>query len=638
MEPETSKQSVTTHMTSNKTESKKDGWSGTLKYVGVAAVCLLGTGFAELSTRTPKIQEFGKVGEQFYADFTDPTLATGLEVFVFDSEAVKARQFQVARQENGRWVIPSHHDYPADAAERLAKTASSIIGIERGAMITRWSADHGRYGVVNPKQDSLNVEDVAGVGQRVILKKDDDSVLADYIIGKEVEGQSGEYYVRHPKEDEVYIAKLEIDLSTSFTDWIDDKLFTFSNGDVIGLELNDYAFDEISGTMTERVVTTLSRDEAWGENWELDPPLDVEKEEINKPTVQDALTALADLEVIGVRPKQKGLTPDLKVDNEFIKMQQQFTLMQQDLLSRGFLLQPGDTEDSLSMISREGELIASTANGIRYQLYFGRVFTGSQEELEIGFGDSTEDTAAEDAAAKPDETTDADSEANDASKPGRYLFVRVAFDENLLEGPKSQPLEPQKSARQLELEEAEKSESEEAAEEGEEKSEDDSADKEAEEKKEPTELEKLRQEYDLAQQQYKTDQRDFESRNEKIEEGKKQAEELNRRFAEWYYVIPGASFEKLGLARTDLIKEKESEETTPAAPVTGPGVIVPEAPPLESQTPNESTETATTTEEAEEPAVAEEPNAASGDSTSAPEPAEGQPISEPDPTAATETE
>ncbi len=34
---------------------------------------------------------------------------------------------------------------------------------------------------------------------------------------------------------------------------------------------------------------------------------------------------------------------------------------------------------------------------------------------------------------------------------------------------------------------------------------------------------------------------------------------MNRRFAEWYYVIPGDSFDKLRLSRGDLVKEKAVE-------------------------------------------------------------------------------
>lgn len=579
----------------------KGSWSQTFGYVGAAVACLTVTGFAELFTRPPKIQEFGKVGQEFYSEFTDPTLASALEVYVFDDEEVRAREFKVGRKENGLWVIPSHHHYPADAEERLAKTASSVIGIKRGALVTRWNADHGHYGVINPKQDSLNVEDVEGVGQRLILRKDDDSVLADYIIGNEVEGQTGEYYVRHPQEDEVYIAKLDIDLSTKFTDWIEDKLFTFSNGDVVQLTINDYVFDE--RTVTESIVTNLSREEAWGDNWELDS-LDPETQEINKEKINEALTALSNLEVVGVRPKQKGLTPELTLDREYLRMQAQLDLLQQDLMARGYALQPGKTNESFSLISREGELLAGTNEGLRYQLYFGSVFTGSQEELEIGFGD---DGAKTDAATK--QGTDAESsEAGTevaSGKPGRYLFVRVAFDDSLLDGPKSAPIEPEKSARLRELKAAEK---EDGTTEVDEEQDDAAAEAEDgdDESEEPSEIEKLREEYEEAQQQYKTDLRDFESRQEKIKEGKEKAEEFNRRFAEWYYVIPGESFEKLELSRADLVKPKEQPETATdasASPTPGsPPPVTPFIPPADAEE-TVSDETADDETEFEEPAA-----------------------------------
>ena len=84
-----------------------------------------------------------------------------------------------------------------------------------------------RYGVVNPKTKSVDVEEVEGIGKRLTLRGKDDSVLVDLIIGKKVEDQDGSYYVRHPDEDEVYITELDIDLSTKFTDWIDSDLLRF---------------------------------------------------------------------------------------------------------------------------------------------------------------------------------------------------------------------------------------------------------------------------------------------------------------------------------------------------------------------------------------------------------------------------
>ena len=53
----------------------------------------------------------------------------------------------------------------------------------------------------------------------------DDKVLADLIIGKQVEGREGQYYVRKEKQDVVY--QVEIDLekfSTDFGNWIEKDL------------------------------------------------------------------------------------------------------------------------------------------------------------------------------------------------------------------------------------------------------------------------------------------------------------------------------------------------------------------------------------------------------------------------------
>ena len=44
----------------------------------------------------------------------------------------------------------------------------------------------------------------------------------------------------------------------------------------------------------------------------------------------------------------------------------------------------------------------------------------------------------------------------------------------------------------------------------------------------------------------------------KYEKGKEKSENLNNRFADWYYVISGASFDKLNLNRQDLVVKKES--------------------------------------------------------------------------------
>ncbi|HXV15108.1 MAG TPA: hypothetical protein VEC56_12950, partial [Candidatus Krumholzibacteria bacterium] len=45
----------------------------------------------------------------------------------------------------------------------------------------------------------------------------------------------------------------------------------------------------------------------------------------------------------------------------------------------------------------------------------------------------------------------------------------------------------------------------------------------------------------------------------RVEAGQKRAEELNARFAKWYYVISSDSFDSLRLRRTDLLRDKPKQ-------------------------------------------------------------------------------
>ncbi|WP_182867519.1 DUF4340 domain-containing protein [Rhodopirellula sp. JC639] len=544
----------------------------TVLYAGVALLCLLATGAIELATRPAIIAEYGKVGQEFYPEFRDPTLASALNVAVIDPDQVESKQFSVRRTENGQWVIPSHHNYPADAADQLARTAGSVIGIKRGAMVTRWQADHARYGVVNPKTDSLEVGQVDGVGKRLTLRGEDDSVLADYIIGKKVEDQTDQYYVRHPDEDEVYVATLNIDLSTKFSDWIDTDLFDINSSDVVNVTLNDYQFDELKGTVTERQVTTLQR-ESSVDDWQMEG-IDQETEQVNRDAIRDTVNAIANLEIAGVRPKQTGLTPELQLDRNALASQRDVDRLQSDLLSRGFLLQPDqNNQDTLKLIAREGELATATDDGLVYNLYFGRVFTGSQEELEIGLGGDDQDAESGDDAdqsqTSDDQTGEEDGNAEqvgndsdkDASeKPGRYVFVTVNFDPQFLGDEPAKPTEPEKPQELQDAEEKAEADSDDS------KSSEESGEEASEEQAQAERLETLKEEYESKMEAYRSDLDAWESYQEKITQGREKAQTLNRRFAQWYYVIPGDDYDKLALTRSDLVEAKEQASESDSQP------------------------------------------------------------------------
>lgn len=573
-------------------DAAKNHWLGLHKetrrtacYAATACVCLAITFGVEFANRPAAIKEYGRVGQEFYPEFRDPTLATGLTVATIDPEELSSKTFSVERADNGQWVIPSHHNYPADAEDQLAKTASSVIGIERGALVTRWNADHARYGVVNPQTDAVEVDEIEGIGRRLTLKADNDSILVDYIIGNAVGDSTNEYYVRHPEEDEVYIAKLNIDLSTQFSDWINTDLLNINNWDVRSISLNDYKFDELQGTVTEADFVSLSR-ESSTDDWELRGIND--NQQVNSDALQETLNTLTSLNIIGVRPKQRGLTPDLKLDRSSLGSQRDVDRLQSDLLARGFLLQPveGGSADDLKLIAREGELSTATEDGLVYNLYFGRAFTGSNDELEFGLGSDSD----EDADPASNQTIDDENSSNesdsadtgnptdtpqkaDVSKPGRYVFVTVKFDQALLGPEPVEPAKPEKPEELIELEaatadatqviESQKSESptesrsdSKAGESfGSEQTESDTGNSSEQAKR----LAELRNEFEAAEKQYADDKQAHEDFLKKVQDGKKKAEELNRRFANWYYVISGDEYDRLALTRNDVTKDMESD-------------------------------------------------------------------------------
>ena len=147
-----------------------------------------------------------------------------------------------------------------------------------------------------------------------------------------------------------------------------------------------------------------------------------------------------------------------------------------------------------SLLSNEGELEVITDTGVQYILRFGEVLYGSGDAVTAG------------------------SESSDQEDGGpgenRYLFITADFDDTFL----PEPRKPANTDFQG-------------------KAEDDLTD---------------------ADKENKARQEEYDEWETKMEEGRKLAQELNDRFAEWYYVISSDSFDKVHLTRKDLVKRKES--------------------------------------------------------------------------------
>lgn len=429
--------------------------SRTLAYAGTAGLTAL-LAFAAWSFSQPSsVEGFAEVGQPFFPDFDDATTATALTVVDYDSDEKDVQEFSVKQNDDGLWVIPSHHNYPAEAEDRLAKTATSLLGVEKTAVQSRNKDDWKLYGVVDPA--AKGTETAEERGTRLTLSDGSDNALVDLIIGNPVEGRDGNYYVREPEKNTTYIAKLDVDLSAKFSDWIEPDLLKINSTDLVKIVLDNYSVDEQRGVIEKKELLEFSKaDLKTSGDWTL-AELNEDAEELDKSPVTSIASNLDQLKIVGVRPKPEGLDDNLRI-NPAVKQ-----ILQMQMQAQGYFI-GGDKDGRERLYANEGELIAGASNGVEYTLYFGEIARGTGKDIEVGL---SKEEAANDEKKDADEseseddadTADADS-SDEEDGPRRYLMVKAAFNESLL-GPK--PVAPTEPVKPAILEEETKPEDKEGA-------------------------------------------------------------------------------------------------------------------------------------------------------------------------------
>ncbi|MEE9443767.1 MAG: DUF4340 domain-containing protein [candidate division Zixibacteria bacterium] len=369
----------------------------TLWFAVAAAVLLIIAVIASPDRITPSA--FQDQGEPFFPDFNDPNTAAILEIVEFDNNTETALPFKVTFTKN-RWSIPSHHDYPADNKDRLARIASGIIGITRDDFRSDNIADHESCGAIDPLDESNLAS--SGYGTRVTIKDIHDNILADLIIGIPVEGGQGFRFVRLPDEKRVYAVKTSIDISTKFEDWIDTDLLQVDNNKINRLSLHDYSIDERSGRLNEHDKLILyKKDDDWTAR-------DIGYgKKVDSTKLSELKTAIDNLKIVGVRPKPAGLSQNLKKMNQEGQEINRADLM--NLQGKGFYF----TRDG-ELKSNEGELIVRTDEGVVYTLRFGEILYGTG--LSVTAGTEEGDTG-------------------EGSAENRYLFITTEFDQSAFTEP-----------------------------------------------------------------------------------------------------------------------------------------------------------------------------------------------------------
>ncbi len=335
--------------------------------------------------------------QDVFPSFDDPEAASSLQIAQYDEELAQLKRFEVARdpQSNNLWTLPSHDDYPADAAEQVKNATTPLIGLRILTVESDLRSDHEMYGVVNPDDEAL-AAGASGVGMLVTLKNDKDVVLASLIIGKEVTGVEGQRYVRIPTEDAVYKVELGVDaFSTNFRDWIEGELLGVRSFDITRIGVRDYELQQQSLTTMalKRNFDAEVEYDSSGSEWKLvsyetfeggtaQPAELAENESLNKEFLNAMRTAAQDLEIVDVKRKPSGLAADLKADESLLQNEQSVASLQ----TQGFY--PAGGPDGTEIYAASGETIIGTDAGVRYVLRFGEVTASLSSIGESSSGES----------------------------------------------------------------------------------------------------------------------------------------------------------------------------------------------------------------------------------------------------------
>lgn len=385
----------------------------TLTYAALAGVAVI----AAVVTRPApvKVNADSMAGKQLFESFKDPGSAKSLKIVRFDQDLGDVKEFEV-RQVNGRWVLPSNSNYPADAENTIRDAATQFIGLKAIGLQSNDESSHATYGVLEPNSDSRK-----GISTEVgtLLEMEDaDGKRYRLIVGAPVKDQEGQRYVRLPGQGAVYVAQIDLEkFPAKFEQWINRDLLNVNAFDIAKLVLKDYSV-ETSMMPDGRLGVGYEQRFSLGvhENqgkWALDEWLEFnrdekklvpsqlkEGEQLNDQRLNTLRDALGELVIVDVERKPEGMRSDLTADADFTNRRESV----QSLIERGFYPVPMPPDGKIDLLSSDGEVVVQMKDGLEYVLRFGGV-TGTGNQV------------------------DGDAKLN------RYLFVSARVNKDLIPQP-----------------------------------------------------------------------------------------------------------------------------------------------------------------------------------------------------------
>jgi uncharacterized protein DUF4340 len=332
----------------------------TAAFLAGAAALVIAAAVTEPERRAAAV--FSDEGEAFYPQFRDPQAVKAIEVVDYDEPTATARPLKVEFRKN-RWVVASNNDYPIDVGDRLVKTAAALMDLRKDQVRSDLVQDHAKYGVIDPLDQK--VAGLQGRGKRVTLLDAQKTVLANFILGKPVEGKAGWRYVRIPGGKRTYAVKTEADPSARFADWVNAGLLRMPSANIRKVTIASYTVNPLTGGLEQGESVVLTQE---GGQWKS------ASGSVREDAAKSLAATLDGLKIVDARPKPAEMARDLRAGQLRLSMETALALRQ-----FGFLLtQTG------RILATEGEMTVEMANGVAYQIRFGDVATTSADAKSAG--------------------------------------------------------------------------------------------------------------------------------------------------------------------------------------------------------------------------------------------------------------
>ncbi|MBR6436542.1 MAG: DUF4340 domain-containing protein [Thermoguttaceae bacterium] len=471
----------------------------TLLFVILAVAAAVASWYVNRPIRTAQSSDSG-LGAQLFPDFKNPNDATSLEIVKYNSQTSEKSSFQV-KQVNDRWSIPSHDNYPTDAQTQLIEAASDVMGLEILNQVSSDSGDQETYGVVDPDEKDLPPGS-RGVGTKVVLRNAHGDVLLGLIIGDSVKNTKDQRYVRRVGQNPIFTTKVYTDkFSTNFGDWIEKDLLQIDVWDIKSITVNDLALKIQNGEpyLRDNGMMKFAFDDQADPSWSLE-----------EMTISDKNGKIKRLEMRddeGLDVARIGRLAQALDDLKIVDVRRKSDAFSKSLKQTGAV--KVDVETQADLIAKGFCLLPIPGPDGQQQI----TLLSTDGDITVNMGNGVEYVLRFGAIA------DNVRSNQDESAVNRYLFVMVQFNPD---GIKKPELEPVPEAPN-------------------ENSPDGAAVAEITQKIADVKAanEKKTKQYEAA-----------------VDRAKEKVEKLNKRFADWYYIIDDAEYKKIHISRKDVIAKK----------------------------------------------------------------------------------